>query len=290
MQDVWSQCLRRLREAPDTALEWGRSGVAFLRSSIGSLPFLAATTVDASAANPERDETHYFLVPDPAQAGGFTLAERRRLPEGVGSVNSLPKVRIFHVHDRAAIVLLEQGLAGKISSERLEPAGLDHDLADRMEAMGEEIDRQSHWVTGGLIVVGGVVAIANPILGVGIAAKALIPEIGAKLAKYGLGAVADSMKKIGSAWRESSAKREAAAEIKRMKPELVIDPVLGFLDRMVAKGLADDPYLAELESLPEWWLSRDQRMSLDVATEIWSAGPWAGWVADVRRRLASVAA
>src|SRR5690349_19923887 len=82
MQELWSQCLKRLKEAPDAALEWGRSGVAFLKSSVGSLPFLAGTSADTAAGNPERDETHYFLVPDPTEAGGFTLAERRRLPEG----------------------------------------------------------------------------------------------------------------------------------------------------------------------------------------------------------------
>lgn len=289
MQELWSECLKRLKEAPDAALEYGRSGVSFLKSSIGNLPFLAATSADIATGNPERDETHYFLVPEPGQEGGFILAERRRLPEGTGSVNSLPKVRVFHVHDPAAIEVLEQRLAGKIGSERLsEPGGIDRDLVARLESLGEEIDKQSHWVTGGLIVIGGVVAVANPLLGIGIAAHAILPELGAKLAKFGFGTAADVMKRMGDSWRSSVAKRAGAAEVKRMKAELVIDPVLVHLDRMVACELKDDPYLAELDGLPEWWRSRDQRLSMDVVSRAWSEGPWAGWAGDVRRRLGAI--
>ena len=286
MHELWSQYLDRLREAPDAALEWGRSGVAFLKSSVGSLPFFAATSADTAPGNPERDETHYFLVPDPCEAGGFTLAERRRLPEGTGAVNSLPKVRVFHVHDPAAVALLEDRLAGKISAKKLRPSGVEDDLAARLEQLGEEIDRQSHWVTGGLILVGGAVAVANPVMGIGIAAHALLPGLGAKLAKFGFGATADTLKRAGGSWRANSARKEAASEVKQMKAELLIDPVLTFFDRMVATGLADTPDLAEMDHLPEWWLHRDHRMTMEVAAGIWRPeGPWGEWARDVRQRL-----
>lgn len=289
MQQAWTECVKRLREAPDAALEWSRSGVAFLRSSIGSLPFLAATAVAASAENPERDETHYFLVPDPAAKGGFSLVERRRLPEGTGAVNSLPKVRIFHVHDPAALAVLELQLVGKIMASGEQAAGgIEQDFAGRLESMGEEIDRQSHWVTGGLIVIGGVVAVANPILGVGIAAKALLPEIGGKLAKFGMGAAAESLRRVGDSLRSGMARRDAEAEVKRMTPELVVDPVLAFLDRIMAGGPESDPHMEELVRLPEWWRSRDQRMTFAAAVEVWAGGPWQGWVSDVRARLDAV--
>lgn len=285
MEAVWSEYLKRLREAPDTALEWSRSGMAFVRSSIGSLPFLASTSVDAARENPDRDETHYFLVPDPRQVGGFMLAESRRLPDGVGAVNSLPKVRVFHVHDRAAVEVLEEQLAVRLSSSNRDLTPFEGDLAARLEAMGEEIDKQSNWVTGGLIVVGGVVAIANPLLGVGIAAKALLPEIGGKLAKLGFGAAAESMRRVGDSIRQNRARSKADSEVKRMKAELVIDPVLAFLDRTVARGGESDPVVDELSELPEWWRDRDQRLTMTVTAELWKDGRWADWAAGVSRRL-----
>jgi hypothetical protein len=154
--------------------------------------------------------------------------------------------------------------------------------------MGEEIDRQSHWVTGGLIVIGGVVAVANPLLGIGIAAKALLPEIGGKLAKFGMGAAAESLRRVGDSLRSGLARREAEAAVKRMKPELVVDPVLSFLDRMLAGGPESDPELEELSRLPEWWRDRDQRMTFAAAAEVWADGPWQRWVSDVRARLDAV--
>lgn|GEM_PF-6535788 len=287
MNETWERWLKRASELPDAALDWGREGVAFLRSSLGGLPFFAATSVDTSKANPERDETHYFLIPDPGSDEGFSLAERRRLPEGVGSVNSLPKVRVFHVHDPAAVGVLEAQLLGRLV-ERPEEAGAEGGFADRLEAIGEEIDRKTNWVTGGLVLIGGVVAIANPVLGLGIAAKGLLPELGAKLTKFGLGTAADSIRSVGRSWRKGSARREAEAEIKRMKPELVVDPVLKFLDETVAAGERAEPAFRELERLPEWWLERDQRLSMSVVAEVLPGGLWGGWVEGVKARVADL--
>ena len=70
-----------------------------------------------------------------------------------------------------------------------------------------------------------------------------------------------------------------------MKPELVVDPVLTFLDRLMAGGPAGDPHLEELTRLPEWWRDRDQRMTFAAVVEVWAGGPWQRWIADVRVRL-----
>ena len=277
--------MEKWKEAPGALFEQGKKGFEFLRSSIGSLPFFAATSVDSAGGNPERDETHYFLVPDPGADGGFGLAERRRLPEGVGTVNSLPKVRVFHFHDVAGVAVLEEKLLGKIATERSAQADSDSDLAERMENLGEEIDRKSNWVTGGLIVVGGVVAVANPLLGVGIAVQALLPELGSKLTKFGLGAAADKLRKIGANRREEKARKEAASEVKAMKPELLEDPVLRFLDEMVSLGGKADPMMAELARLPEWWLDRDQRLTMGVVAEVVDHAAWEKWLASVRERM-----
>lgn len=284
---TWMDCVKAISAAPDAARTWATSGLSFLQSTVGSLRLFSSTRVDTAAGNPRQDETHYFLIPTPD--GGHVLAERRRLPEGVGTVNSLPKVRIFHVHDPAGVAVLEGLLSSRIARERLQAPGFDADLAKRLEAIGEEIDRQSFWVTGGLVLVGGAVAIANPLLGIGIAAKALLPELGSKLTKLGLGAAADSVRRLGTSWRERSARKEAAGEIRRLKPQVVVDPVLAFIDEQVALGAKADPTLCELERLPEWWRDRDQRLTMDVAgTVLTGTGAWPQWLASVRQRIADL--
>lgn len=287
VQEIWKQSLARFRQGSESAAGWVRSCHGYLRSSLGNLPLLSSIEVAVGKGNPDRDESHYFLVPDPAGKEGFTLVERRKLPEGVGTVNSLPKLRVFHVHDPSALEVLESQLVGRISASARTEAGLEADIAARLESLGEEIDKQSHFVTGGLVLVGGVVAVANPLMGVAIAAKALLPELGGKLAKFGFGAAADSVRRFGS-WRKSeSAKRSAAAEVRRMKPELVTDPALRFADRVVAAAGRVDPFFAELAETPEWWKDREMRFSLGVVAEVWSGGTWGRWADSVRERVAS---
>lgn len=282
---AWVDCLKAISAAPDAAAALAKSGLATLQSTVGSIRIFSSTRVSAAAENPPQDETHYFLIPSPAE--GLVLAERRRLPEGVGTVNSLPKVRLFHVHDPAAVAVLEEKLLGRMAGDRMEGPGLDADLANRLEEVGEIIDRQSFWVTGGLVVIGGAVAIANPLLGVGIAANALLPDIGAKLTKLGLGTVADQLRRIGQSRREKTARKEASDEIRRLKPQVVTDPVLTFLDRLVALGPKADAQLGELERIPEWWRNRDQRFALGVVCDVLKdSDPWPAWLASVRRRLA----
>lgn len=280
---TWVECLKAISAAPDVAQAWAKSGVSYLQSTVGSLRLFSSTRIDAAAGNPAQDETHYFLIPSP---DGYVLAERRRLPDGVGTVNSLPKVRIFHVHDPAGVAVLEERLLGKLLANKPIAAGWEGDLAKRLEIIGEEIDQQSSLVTGGLVVLGGVVAIANPLLGIGIAAKALLPGLSSKLTKLGLGAAADSMRSIGSSWRERSTRNEVKSEIRRLKPQVIVDPVLTFVDGLVALGAKADPQMSELDRLPEWWRQRDQRLTMAVLSDVLKAtDPWPRWLQSVRERL-----
>lgn len=280
---AWIESLKAIHAAPNTALAWAKQATDLLPSMMGSLRLFSSTQVDAAKGNPAQDETHYFLVPT---NDGYVLAERRRLPDGVGTVNSLPKVRIFHVHDLAGVTVLEEQLLGKLSAAQRQQPGWDADLAKRLETIGEEIDQQSFWVTGGLAVIGGAVAMANPLLGIGIAAKALLPGLVSKITKMGLHTVADSVRSLGDSWRDRSARNKAESEIKRLKPQIVVDPVLQFMDRQVAIGAPAEPDMSELEHLPDWWRDRDQRLTMSIVSDVLHEGcPWPTWMISVRRRL-----
>ena len=76
--------------------------------------------------------------------------------------------------------------------------------------------------------------------------------------------------------------------MKRMKPELRVDPVLAFLDRVVADGAAGAPHLVELECLPEWWRDPDLRLTMAAAADAWDVGPWHEWASDVKERIKAV--
>lgn len=281
---AWIESVKTISAAPDAAQAWAKSGMSYLQSTIGSLRLFSSTKVDAAVGNPAQDETHYFLIPQPK--GGFVLAERRRLPEGVGTVNSLPKVRIFHVHDPAGVAVLEEQLLGRLAEKHLSQPGAEVDLAKRLELIGQQIDEQSSLVTGGLVMLGGAVAIANPLVGLGIVTQALLPGLSGKLTQAGLGFAADSVRRMGNSWRERSARKEAQSEIRRLKPRVVVDPVLAFLDEQVALGAKADPTMYELERLPDWWRDPDRRLTMQVLSGVPIDAPrWSAWLVSVRQRL-----
>ncbi len=287
MNEKWLATLRQAADAPDLLSKLRSSGLGFVRGAFGSLPFFASTRIVHDAEPESEDATHYLLVPTGPGPDDFALVERRVLPAGVSAVNSLPKVRIFHVHDRAAFDLLESRLRDDLSvaSAAGEPPPGD-DFAARLEELGDIIDRRSHWLTGGLVVVGGLVAVANPLLGLGIVAKSLVPELGGRLSRFTLESAARSMRKLSASLRDSERRRAAEKEVKRMKPELVVDPFLAFIARQYALGERADPVMDELECLPEWWRDPRQRLVAGVCSEILKGDdPVGRWAAQLQSRF-----
>jgi len=228
-----------------------RGGRDFLESTLGRIPLFAGTRVYEMTASCEADETHYFLVPYRLSGDGYAFHIQRALPVGTGLVNSLPKRRVFHLPDPSGRDRLESLLQSALSSEALAGMPEGSDLADRLEGMAEAIDTQSSRVTGGLLIVGGMVAVANPLLGVGIAAKALLPAAASVATKGAVGYVSDKLRSREKQNRLEDAAEEAADEIRKLKPEIFENPLLRLLEQTVSTAdPAHDPSLEELKILP----------------------------------------
>ncbi|GAA5496987.1 hypothetical protein Rhal01_03175 [Rubritalea halochordaticola] len=186
-----------------------------------------------TSAEVERDETHYLLVPVSGEEGGYAIYTKRILPPDVGVNNSLPKLRVFHIPDENARETMEHKLVADMVEETLGQADLQSDLADTLDKFADEIDKQTERVSGGLILIGGVVALANPLLGIGIAVKGLMPSIGAKASKAGTGFVTGKIRGWKKSTAEAKAQKEAAKEVKKLKPEVYTNPLLRALDALL---------------------------------------------------------
>jgi hypothetical protein len=57
-------------------------------------------------------------------------------------------------------------------------------LQTTSKKIADEIDYKSNLVSGGLLIIGGAIAITNPLLRMGGAANSLLPSLGAKLTPY----------------------------------------------------------------------------------------------------------
>lgn len=206
---------------------------------MGKIPLFSSVRVIESSELEDTDETHYFLVPYRLSDSGYALFTQRVLPEGAGPGNFLPKARIFHLPGGGTIDTFEKLIVDQLKDEKIQNIDISAPLADRLDMIAEEIDHQSNLITGGLVVIGGVVAVINPLLGVSIAAKALLPTLGSKLSKHGINHLSDWLRDKKLQTSEKNAILDAQKEIKRLPPEVRIDPTLAILEEALSTADPD---------------------------------------------------
>ena len=222
-------------------------GIGYLKTSIGSIPVFAGTKVYVAEEGMGTDETHYFLIPFRATARGYAIGTQRVLPEGIGPENDLPTRRVFHLPRHTEIETLERFLADDLADGHTAAADSQSDLAERLDSVADEIDRKSNIVTGGLLLIGGAVAFANPIVGAGIAAKALIPGVGAVISREGLKRAGEILRRRRAEDVEDKAGRMAEQQVKRMKPEVHENALLSLLEEAVSSSDPGfDPMLQDM--------------------------------------------
>lgn len=221
------------------------SGVRSVSEFIGKTRFfrsLSATTTEEVAS----DETHYFLVPLLGAQRQYAIYTKRILPPDTGAMNSLPKSRIFHVPDETGRSLIEQKLLDDIVIEGLEPEHRASPLADTLEKLADTIDKESDKLSGGLLLIGGAVAVVNPVLGIGIAVKALLPSIGAKVTKASAEYVGNKLRDWNGSSAESKLRKNAAEEVKKLKPIIYPNSILRSIDAIASNPQTDfDPAFDE---------------------------------------------
>ncbi len=205
------------------------AGFGFIRQSLGAT-WLFASTETSSAYDEQLDEKHYFLVPYRLSEVGYSLYSMRCLPEGVPPINDLPKRRIFHLpseHAKATVehLLLEQ------AREAIPDADVDSTtLGNRLIGLADQIDQLDDKVFGGVLLIGGLVALVNPVAGAAVAAKALIPSFGMLLSKYGLKYAGESANDKKMEKQVRAAEKEVLRQFRGSDTSSLVSPLLGQLD------------------------------------------------------------
>jgi hypothetical protein len=247
---LWDPILKSAEDFQDTAGRMLDSGISFFKTKFGTFSLLSSSE---AVVGGDRDETHYFLVPSLREKKGYCLYRLRVLPEGVGPQNDLPKARLFQLPAVGTQDHLTDLLTEELKDEQLQNSPSESNLANRLDVIADEIDHQINLVSGGLLLIGGVVAIANPLLGIGIAAKSLIPGLGAKLSTHGVRHASDWLRNRGKKAADTAAHKTAKAEVEKLKPEVRENKLLGILETslhtpdgdfdaiIASRNLWDDP-------------------------------------------------
>ncbi|MGJ8655692.1 MAG: hypothetical protein ACSHX6_04505 [Akkermansiaceae bacterium] len=238
-------------------------GTSYFKGLLGDLNLFTSSEA-LITENQLYDETHYLLVPDRETEAGFSLYTKRVLPEGHSTQNNLTKKRIFQLPNNESLEKLEHLLKQQISQNKLKELDTHSTTAHRLDIIAEEIDQKTNTITNGLLVIGGIVAVANPLLGVGIAAKALLPSLSSKLTSSGLDHFSSFLKNRKQKSAEKEANKTAEQEVQQLAPEITINPALQLLQKSLHTS---DPNHDPLTESLDLWDDLQQVKQILIAAE-----------------------
>ncbi|BBM01754.1 hypothetical protein [Microbulbifer sp. GL-2] len=275
--------LNRSREALDDYSSKvtgnSNSGVKVIQGMIEGLPVLASS--ERSKKNEmEFDEKHYFVIPYKLSEVGFSLHTMRCLPDKAPEINDLPKRRIFHLPNEYYEGNLRKFMvdsAVDMSREKKE----NH--KNPLVRLADEIDILDRKMTYGMLLVGGVTAIFNPIVGAGLAAKALVPGFGGLVNKFGLRPVGNKIEEFQSNRFVAQAEKGIARQFSEVNTLKVVNPILQELDLALRTSAEQhdpltDPNLS-VGSIPEldgkYWRELTEKAVYHVYKDIYLDKKWA---------------
>jgi hypothetical protein len=107
----------------------------------------------------------------------------------------------------------------------------DASLGARLNDIADQIDRLDGKLFNGVLLIGGLVALVNPLAGAAVAMKALIPSVGLLLSKYGLQYAGDAANSREMANRIRAAEKDVLQQFRHSGTESIVNPLLSQLDR-----------------------------------------------------------
>lgn len=212
--------------------------------TIGKLPYVGALLVSDADEKQQFDEKHYFVIPFRATEVGYSLHSIRCLPSDVPPINDLPKKRFFHVPNENTDQLVKHLLLGQVDrSTDAEKSGIGDSLID----LADQIDRLDTKVTKGVLLIGGLVSLLNPLAGVGIAARAMIPGLASAASKFGLRAVGKAANTAQLNLEIRNAERDVLREFQGSATVKLINPIIRELEISLNTTEADHDTLLSFD-------------------------------------------
>jgi hypothetical protein len=182
MKDFLNKGKKMFGSMTDKVSEELTTRFALVKEVVNGLPVFVSSQ-KSSKYKTDYDEKHYFVIPFVQSEAGYSLHSMRCLPDHVPEINNLPKRRIFHFPNEHYEASLKHHML-EAARENAIATGMEN--VSSLEQLANSIDELDRKLTYGMLLVGGLAAIFNPLIGAGIAVKALLPGVGGLLSKYGL--------------------------------------------------------------------------------------------------------
>jgi hypothetical protein len=227
MQNFFKKSMNIVRSASDKATAELSSSYTLVKEKWHGLPIFVSAEKSDKYQDIQYDEKHYFVIPYELSEYKFALHTMRCLPNAVPEINNLPKRRIFHFPNEHSEFMLKDYM--RQSAEEMVRDN-NHGKQNSLESLANQIDALDKKLTYGMLLVGGLAAIVNPLLGAGIAAKALLPSVGGLLNKYGLRPTGEKLNQYQLDKSIKAAEAHITKEFEQSNTLQVINPILQQLE------------------------------------------------------------
>lgn len=240
------------------------AGVGYVTELVGNLRLFGSTAT--SSTDQKSDERHYFLVPDTRSEDGYSLVVTRCLPEGVPPINDLPKRRVLHLPHVEADAMLRSLLIRQAQAVELSKPTQAKSMGDRARELADYIDALDDRVFGGVLLIGGLVAIFNPVAGAAIAAKSLIPSLGMLASKYGLRVAEESLNQADMKRKVKQAEKDVLSQFRDSHAEQQVNAILTITERALRTTEDEFDPMFELHTLLQSKIADEQRRMFRLAS------------------------
>lgn len=230
MKDFLKKGIDSARSIVESTTEEVEEKYSIIKEKVNGLPVFSSIENSNQQSDGKYDEKHYFVILFALSEYGFALHTMRSLPDSVPDINNLPKRRIFHFPNKHSEVMLKKYMM-ECASENIHKKSDEE--RNTLESLADDIDSLDKKLTYGMLMVGGLAAIANPIVGATIAAKALMPSVSGVINKYGLRTSGKKLKeyKLNKSLKETE--EYIDAEFKGTNTLQIVNPILEELDLLL---------------------------------------------------------
>ncbi len=234
---------------------------------MGKMPYLASSVSTSTSSIKRFDEKHYFLIPYKLSPTAYVFYSMRVLPDGISEINDLPKKRIFHFPN-ANYQKLAEGILTREARDQLEEAHYSGEKDENsLVQLANDIDKVDTKITGGFLLVGGLVALLNPLAGIGLAASAIIPGLGGYLSKKGLRNLGDRVTENNLRKEIKEAEEKILAEFRDADTDQVINPILHELEIALATDKSEHKPLEDFDLHSQLFSGRDNARFIHLTSK-----------------------
>lgn len=218
--------LNRVSKSWDAARAELDTKLRMVKEHIGALPVIVSLE-RSEPQDVQYDEKHYFVIPNHTCDIGFSLHTMRTLPSGSPEINDLPKRRVFHFPNEHYEGSLRLHM---VETARSMAIDTNSNTQSTLEKLADDIDAMDSKLTYGMLAVGALAAIFNPLIGAGIALKAVLPSISGMLSRHGLKPLGEKATRAQIEQKAKQAEEHVLAQFAAATTLKVTNPILNELE------------------------------------------------------------